>query len=133
MSPGCGGPAAEAPPSVARFAISYERSGGLAAMPQKLVIRPGRHAAVTTRDTDSLQPRTVRFRIGVKRIESLSRALEKAHFETIGTPGPNPGACADCFYYAIGYQGHEVGFSQIEVPKGLRSVIGQLEAVIAAH
>jgi hypothetical protein len=133
MAPGCGGPAAGAPPSVAQFAISYERSGGLAAMPQKLVVKRGRHAAVTTRDADSLQPRTVRFRIGVNRVEGLRSALAKAGFETIETPGPNPGACADCYLYAIDYRGHEASFSEIDLPKRLHGVVGQLEAVIASH
>jgi hypothetical protein len=120
-----------APPS--SFAISYERSGGLKPMPQKLVISPGRHGALTTRGADLESSRTVRFRVGVRRIESLQRALAQSDFATVGTPGPNPGTCADCYFYSLRYEGHEVTFSEVSVPEQLRGVVGQLEAVIAAH
>jgi hypothetical protein len=135
MAPGCGGPAVEAPPSVSQFALSYERSGGLAADPRSLEIAPGRHATVTGRKlpprSDSLV--TARFRIGVSQVKRLRNALERADFQAIDTPGPNAGVCADCYVYAIRYQGHEVSFSQESVPEGLGGVVGQLEAVIAAH
>jgi hypothetical protein len=130
-APGCGGPATRQSPPPAAFAISYERSGGLAATPQKLAVAPGRHGVLTTSGPSGRQ--TVRFRVGVTRIETLRRALERADFETIETPSPDPAGCADCYFYALRYEGHEVSFSQLEVPKGLRGVVDQLEAVIAAH
>jgi hypothetical protein len=134
MSPGCGAPPGPIPqPGPVPFAISYERSGGLKPMPQKLVIRPGLHAALTASRVGSPEPRMVHFQVGAKRVESLRRALARAEFGTIGDPGPNPGVCADCFFYAIRYRGHEVSFSQVSVPQRLSGVVGQLEAVIAAH
>jgi hypothetical protein len=132
MAPGCGGPpVTDAPPSVAAFAISYERSGGLKSMPQRLVIRPGREGMVAIRvGSDS---HAIAFRAGVKRIRALQTALERADFATIGTPGTNPGVCADCFFYAIRYRGHEVTFSQVEMPKGLGGIVGQFEKMISVH
>jgi hypothetical protein len=134
MAPGCG-PAVEGPPSVARFALSYERSGGLRADPRSLEIAPGRHATAKGRKlpsrTDSVI--TARFRIGVKQVKRLRNALERADFQAIGTPGPNPGVCADCFFYAIRYREHEVSFSQVDVPKGLSPVVEQIEALIEHH
>jgi hypothetical protein len=132
MTPGCGGPAAvETPEPPSAFSIYYERGGGLKPMPQRLVVRPGRQATATIREgSDS---RGTSFKVGVRRIRSLQAALERADFETIGTPGPNPGVCADCFFYAIRYRGHEVTFNQAEVPKRLRPVVRQIEAMIEAH
>jgi hypothetical protein len=119
---------------VAEFAIAYGRSGGLKSMPQKLVIRPGRHAVLTTLGPElgSLL-RTVRFRVAAKKIEGLRDALERAGFQTIGIPGPSPGVCADCFFYEIEYRGHMVSFSQAQMPGRLRGVVSRIEALIATH
>jgi hypothetical protein len=133
MSPGCGGPAVEAPPSVAQFALSYARSGGLKPDPRSLEIAPGRHATVKGRKlpsrSDSLF--TVRFRIGVKQVKRLRNALERADFQAIADPGP--GACADCFQYSIDYRGHEVTFSDVTAPPGVRPVVDRIEAIIVHH
>jgi hypothetical protein len=131
----CGPAIAQGPPapSVAQFAISYERSGGLAAMPQKLVVRPGRHAVLTTRGPAPDGLKTSRFRVAAKRIADLRGALRRADFDSIDTPAPAPGACADCYLYALRYQGHEVSFSEVDAPERLRGVLDRLEALVAAH
>jgi Emfourin len=133
MAPGCGGPPVEAPPTVAQFKLSYERSGGLVANPRSLEIAPGRHATATRRKlasrSDSLI--TANFRIGVEQVKRLRNALERADFQAIADPGP--GNCADCFHYSIEYREHEVTFSDVTMPPGLRSVIGRIEAMIEAH
>ena len=132
ITPGCGGPAVtETPPPVAKFAISYERSGGLKSMPQRLTVRPGRRATATINVGSGSHATS--FVVGVKRIRALQTALERADFGAIATPGTNPGVCADCFFYAIRYRGHEVSFSQVEVPKGLAGIVGQFEKMISAH
>jgi hypothetical protein len=115
------------------FAITYERSGGLKPMPYRLAIRPGLQGSLTTRGTLDERSRTVRFPVGKKKLRALQGALERADFETVGTPGPNPGVCADCFFYSIVYEGHEVTFSQIEVPERLRETVHLLEKLVAAH
>jgi hypothetical protein len=122
-----------APTGAEKFAISYERSGGLGAMPQKLVIRSGRRATQTTRNAGAAKPRTVHFRVGVGRVQSLRRALAHAEFATIESPVPGPAVCADCFSYAIRYRGHEVEFDESQIPERLHGALRQLEAVIAAH
>jgi hypothetical protein len=117
----------EPPPTIPQFAISYERSGGLAGDPRSLQIAPGRHATAEARGE------TARFRVGVKQVRRLRRALESANFTSISSPPPNPGSCADCFYYDIAYRGHEVEFSQVDQPRRLVPVVNQLEALIEAH
>jgi hypothetical protein len=135
MTPGCGGPAVGAPPpSVAGFAISYERSGGLASMPRSLAVAPGRQATAKARvslRTGGLV--TTHFLIGVRQVKRLRAALERADFQAIPAPGPEPGACADCYTYDIRYRGHELSFSEANLPETLRPVVGRLEALIEAH
>jgi hypothetical protein len=125
----------EAPPSVAKFALSYQRSGGFAPDPRSLRIKPGRHAIARRGGlpsrSDSLF--TVRFRIGVKQVKRLRTALERADFQAIVSPGPNSDGCADCYSYSIAYRGHRVTFSEAALPGELRPVVGRLEAIIAHH
>jgi hypothetical protein len=131
LASSCGPATAQSPvaPPASQFAISYERSGGFAAMPQKLIVRPGRHAILTTEGPDGLK--TSRFRVAPKRIEGLRGALQRADFGTVGTP--EPGNCADCYLYALRYEGHEVSFSEVDVPGRLHGVLDRLEALTAAH
>src|SRR4051794_16756683 len=112
-APGCGGPAVEAPPTVAQFKLSYERSGGLVANPRSLQIAPGRHATAKRRRLPSRSGSliAVDFRIGVEQVKGLRNALERADFGAIADPGR--GACADCFHYSIEYREHEVTFSDV--------------------
>jgi hypothetical protein len=128
--PGCESPPeptqAEQPPvSIAQFAVSFERGGGLKADPRSLQIAPGRHA------TAKSLGRTVHFRAGVKPVRRLRKALEGAGFA--GIPDPRPSNCADCFYYDIDYLGHEVEFSQLDQPRKLVGVVDLLEALIESH
>jgi hypothetical protein len=134
ITPGCGGSAASEPPSVARFAIAYERTGGFAPNPQSLRIKPGRHAVAKGQKEASFVDRsvTVRFRVGVKPVERLHRALKGIDFESIRPPIPNPG-CADCFEYKIRYREQQIAFSDINMPKRLTPVVRRLEALIEAH
>jgi hypothetical protein len=136
----CGTAAAVAlPPDVepapaARFAIAYERSGGFAPMPRKLVIRPGRIGTVTEvrPGPNEIDSAASRFKLKPKTIEGLRRALARADFARIRSPGPDSG-CSDCFLYEIRYRGHEVSFDQVSEPARLRPVLDRLEAIVEAH
>jgi hypothetical protein len=129
--PGCESPTERAQPdpvpTVAQFSISYHRSGGLKADPVSLRIAPGRQATAK-RFGD-----TAHFRVGARRVRRLRGALERADFNSITAPEPNPGRCADCFYYDIAYRGNEVEFSQVDQPRGLGPVVEQLEALVRSH
>jgi len=130
MSPGCGGPAVEASPSATPFALTYERSGGLKATPQKLTIGPGRHAIATIADTRG-GTKTVRFQIPRKRVQNLRQGLAQAHFSQLESPPP--GNCADCYLYSISYRGHEVTVGQADMSDRLDDVVTELETLIHAH
>ena len=122
----------ESRPTVAEFAITYERSGGLSPMPYRLAIRPGRHGTLTTKGALDERSRTVRFRVGRRTVERLRGALEGAGFATV-TPAPGPGACADCYFYSIRYEGDEVSFSEVERPRRLRATLALLDGLVALH
>ena len=131
-SPACG--AAEKPVPAATFAIAYERGGGFAPMPRKLVIRPvllGTVTEVRQGPNDSWAA-TQRFRVRPRTAEALRRALARADFGGIESPSPDTG-CADCFLYEIRYRGHEVRFDQVSIPGRLRGVLDRLEAIADAH
>jgi len=121
----------EGPPSIAEFAITYERSGGLRPKPYRLAIRPGRHGTLTTEGALDKRSHTVRFRVTRAKVERLRDALERADFGTVGTP--DAGVCADCYVYAIRYEGHEVVFGDGSMPKRLRETVALLERLVAAH
>jgi len=129
---GCGGPAVEPPPSVARFKLTYDRSGGLRPDSRSLSIAPGRRATARVRAPRSGHYVTVHFRIGVKQVRRLRATLEHADFRAIASPGTSP-ACADCYRYSLTYRGHEVTFDDGNVPRSLHPVVGRIEAIIDAH
>ena len=131
-APGCGPKLAEAQPPAERFAISYERGGGFAPVPHKLVIRPGRRASLTVREYAPPRAATVDFPVSKRRVEGLRRALARADFQSIESPGPDSG-CSDCFLYEIRHRGHEVAFDDVSMPGRLRGVVDRLEAIVEAH
>jgi hypothetical protein len=115
---------------VEQFTAVYERSGGLKPMPQKLVVRPGRHVTATTVGASG-RPRTARFRISVLKAKQLRNGLQTARLDEID-PGA-PGSCADCYFYSLSFRGDTVTISQADVPVGLSRTIKRFEALIEAH
>ena len=126
----CASPAAAPTPPVGRFAISYERGGGFAAMPQKLTVEPGRYATVTALGSDG-RPHSTEFRIGVSKAKRLRAAAETAQIGEIAPP--QPGTCADCFRYTVAYRGEKASVEEVDVPARMRPLIARAEALIAAH
>jgi hypothetical protein len=123
----------EAPPppplSVRQFQISYERSGGLAAMPQKLTIRPGRRAAATVGPAGRRE--SVEFRVSAPKVKQL-RAAAEAVFDG-GPPSPPAGNCADCYVYTVTYRDSTISSAQSDALPHMRSLVSRLDALIALH
>lgn len=126
----CESPPAPEPLPVTQFAISYERSGGFAALPRKLVIRPGQRGTATTFDPKNGR-RSVEFRVAEKKVKQLRAAAEAAHLGEV--PPSEPGSCADCYVYSVAYRGASVSIAQVDVPTRMRGLIDRAEALIAAH
>ena len=114
---------------VSKFSVSYERSGGLKVMPQKVVIRPGRHAVATTRN--GVGVKRVRYRVPVPTVKRLRKGLSDPRFAAF--EGGPPSNCADCYVYTITYRGHTVTVDQSTVPSWLQRTITRLEALAGPH
>jgi hypothetical protein len=134
MSAGCGGPqtppaAHAAPRPASKFAIAFERSGGLKSRVETLVVRPGLHAYAT--GPKGPRQASAHFRMNAQTAEELRRELAKAHFAQLEST--TSATCADCYVYSITYHGHTVLFSESKVPRSLDEVIDALEGEVIAH
>jgi hypothetical protein len=134
MSAGCGGPpavpAAHAGPGPAsKFAIAFERSGGLKARVETLVVRPGLRAYATAPKGD--REASKHFRMDTRTAEELRRELAKAHFTHLKST--TSATCDDCYVYSITYHGHTILFSDSKVPPSLEEVVDALEGEVIEH
>jgi hypothetical protein len=129
---GCSSPPAvhATPRPASHFAIAFERSGGLKATVETLVVRPGLRAYATAPRGDRQGAK--HFRMDALRAEELRKELAKARFTHLRSTA-NPGTCADCYVYSITYHGHTVLFFDSRVPRGLDEVVDGLEAEVIAH
>jgi hypothetical protein len=116
-------------PRVRDFALVYERGGGLAASTQSLRVSPGGLAIAESSGTRAGE-RRVKFHLGGRRIRSLQRDLSSAD---LGSIPERQGGCADCYVYSITYEGASLELEETEVPARLRTVFGEIEAIITAH
>jgi len=134
MSAGCGGPPAvpsahAAPRPASKFAISFERSGGLKARVETLAVRPGLRAYATGPKGSSQA--SAHFRMDAQTAEELRRELAKARFTHLEST--TSATCNDCYVYSITYHGHTVLFSDSKVPRSLEEVIDALEGEVIEH
>jgi hypothetical protein len=134
MSAGCGGPPAVpaadvAPRPASKFAIAFERSGGLRARVETLVVRPGLHAYATGPKGSSQA--SAYFKMSARTAEELRRELAKARFTHLQST--TSATCNDCYVYSITYHGHTVLFSDSKVPRGLEEVVDALEGEVIAR
>jgi hypothetical protein len=129
---GCGGPPAVhvATRPASHFAIGFERSGGLKASVETLVVSPGLRAYAT--GPKGSRQASAHFRMEAQTAEELRRELAKARFTQLGSTA-NPAACADCYLYSIAYHGHSVLFYDSKTPPGLMEVVDRLEGEVIAH
>jgi hypothetical protein len=132
ISTGCGGPPAAhgAPRPASKFAIAFERSGGLKARVETLVVRPGLRAYAT--GPKGPHQASAHFRMEARTAEELRRELAKARFTHLEST-TNPATCSDCYVYSITYHGHTVLFSASKVPHSLEEVVDALEGEVIAH
>jgi hypothetical protein len=138
--PGCG--PIETPPHptvpVSQFSVTYERGGGLKPIPRTLTIRPGRVGKVGEVKPGFDKGRaagigaTSTFKVPVKTIRGLRRALARADFVSLPNPGTDSG-CADCYAYEIRYLHHDLTFDDVTMPESLGPVVERLEAIADAH
>ena len=135
ISTGCGGPPAvpvahAAPRPASHFAIAFERSGGLKARVETLVVGPGLRAYATAPKGN--REASAHFKMDAGTAEELRRELAKARFAHLKSTA-NPATCADCYADSITYHGHTVLFFASKVPHGLLEVVDALEEEVILH
>jgi hypothetical protein len=96
--------------------VSYERTGGIAGVDDRVEVSGG--GAVTVRHRDGAKHRT---RLSVRRLRALRSTLTVAHFERPVTSAPT--GCADCFFFRLRHGGHTLAFSQLAVPARVNGVL----------
>jgi len=111
------------------FAIAFERSGGLRATVETLVVRPGLRAYATAPKGD--QEASAHFKMNAGTAEELRRELAKARFTQLKSR--TDATCADCYVYSITYHGHTALFTDSQVPESLGEVIDGLEEEVIEH
>lgn len=135
ISTGCGGPPAmpathAAARPASKFAIAFERSGGLKARVETLVVRPGLRAYATAPKGD--REASKHFKMDAGTAEELRRELAEARFTHLQST-VNPATCNDCYVYSITYHGHTVLFSASQTPQSLEEVVDALEEEVIEH
>ena len=135
LSSGCGGPPAvpvahAAPRPASHFAIAFERSGGLKASVETLVVRPGLRAYAMA--PKGASEASAHFKMNAGTAEELRRELAKARFTQLPS-ALIPTTCADCYVYKIAYHGHTVRFLASKVPDSLLEVVDGLEEEVIEH
>ena len=109
--------------------VSYQRSGGIAGVSERLVIDADGEAQLAVGEPD---PHEQRFTIGEPELERLRSDLAAADFAAIDW---DPGlGCADCFEYEIVYAGETASFNEAaKMPDSVREVTAQLGRIVEAH
>jgi hypothetical protein len=121
---GCGSAETRTVPAHADAArlVSYERTGGIAGVDDRVVVDAG--GAVTVRHRDGVRHRT---RLSARDMRALRRALVAAHFKRPVTAVPS--GCADCFFFRLSHGGHTLSFSQLAAPARVNAVLRILTQV----
>jgi hypothetical protein len=96
--------------------VSYERTGGLAGVDDRVEVSAGGGVIVRHRDGA-----TNRTRLSVRRLRALRRAVTAARFER--PVATRPTNCDDCFHFRLHHGGHTLSFSQLAVPARVNGVL----------
>lgn len=104
-------------------------------MPRVLKIKPGRigTAEESRPGIGEGNGAATIFKVPPRTIQGLRRALGRANFASLPDPRIDPGACADCYLYAIRYRHHEVSFYDVTMPAPLGPILDRLEEIFEAH
>jgi len=125
VAAGCGG---EAKPQPATGPlVTYERGGGFAAQPKRLVIRRDGRARLKVRTGQKVTHAS--FTVSAEELDELERALDDAR--GVDAPKTETG-CADCFTYTVDADGVEFEFDDVsleDAPPELRRVVGVLQQI----
>lgn len=111
-------------PTAARTSsvVRFHLTGGFAGYDTRLTVRSDRRVTVTDRGEG-----TKRHTITKATLKRLRATLDAAHFED-AVPETQSG-CADCFIYAIVYQGRTAAFDESQTPKRMARAVAELRRI----
>ena len=130
LAAGCGDddPPPEAPPESGPL-VTYARSGGVASVPESLVVEADGAATVVA----GIDGARLSFRLSDRELEQLRSELDAADFESVEDP-PSPPTCADCYVYEIVYDGTTISYDEANPPaESVTDVVGTLAAITGNH
>jgi hypothetical protein len=124
---GCGDEDSTADPPVSGPLVTYARSGGVASMPEQLVVEAGGSATVEA-GVDSVR---TTFELSEAELDELRSTLEAADF---GGVEPGPTGCADCYSYEVVYDGTTVSYDDANTaPASVTAVVALLGRITSDH
>jgi hypothetical protein len=123
---GCGDDAAPEKPGSGAL-VTYARSGGVASVPEQLVLQPDGMATVEA----GIDGARASFELEPNELEQLRAELEAADF---GALEPSPTVCADCFSYQVVYGGNTISYDEADSPPdSVTTVVAHLGQITADH
>ena len=125
VAAGCG-EEAEPKPATGPL-VTYERGGGFAYQPRRVVVQRDGRARLTV-ETHGKATHTS-FTVPADRLDELERALADAR--GVDAPRSQTG-CADCFTYEVTADGVDFAFDDVsleQAPPELRRVVGVLQQI----
>ncbi len=126
---GCGDDESSTTESDSGNLVSYERTGGVASMPERMTIEAGGSGIVEA----GVDPAREAFELGSDELEQLRSELEAADFEGFEQRS-EPTGCADCYVYEVTYDGTTVSYDQSEtIPEPMTAAVAHLSEIAAAH
>jgi hypothetical protein len=117
----------EATPPPTGPLVTYERAGGFASQPQRLVVERDGSARLTVQTGQKVTHAS--FTVPADRLDELEQALDDA--QGVDVPKSQT-ACADCFTYAVDANGVEFSFDDVsleDAPAEARRVVGVLQHI----
>ncbi len=130
VAAGCGGDDTTTTTADPGILVTYSRSGGVASMPESLVIRADGSATVEAGVTGAREE----FELDPDELARVRTELEAAEFDDVADPPVQTG-CADCYVYEITYDGTTMSYdeSQAALPASVTAVVTHLSEITADH
>ena len=125
----CGGDDSPTPRPGA--ALTYLRTGGVAATPQRLVVEADGASSLATGVPGSR--RRSRFTLSAEQSAELQELARKAELPALSAEPQGPVTCADCYLYRVTYAGVRVERAEPDLPAALAGLVSALQDVVAAH
>jgi hypothetical protein len=109
--------------------VTYERSGGIASVPERLMLEEDGSATVEA----GVDGDRGSFELEGDELDQLRAELEAADFDAIEQP-PQPSGCADCYVYEIVYHGATISYDEADPPPAsVATVVAHLGEITADH